>query len=419
MKLLETSVWQRMRIRFITAGRVMLFAALCAVLVGTLSGAYLYLTRDHGDIRKESFSLPKFDSRSSVKQERLVKSLQTENIRRGRALRLGFSFKVYQFRQFDNLFQTDPVNSGVRLEMSAPSALAMIIAGQGGPKGIYITRSLKLNKIYRIELNVDKSDNVRVFLNGRLVVDECVPGVEYGLSDVSIGAGFGKTRGFDGEISDFFLESEFSPKEESAEKLRRGCFKAALLFLTVAAILFFVPSVRRATAAAAALPADAWNYLLDSIARSILLLHFFVFSLGMFQLFCSAARAVSYLTVSGEVVFNEWVIPLVVRGKNADMVLYGVIIVLLALYYSIYLMFRYSGGGELEKAFRALFSGRRIKSFIYLCVMTALNLSVFQRDKSASLFYSGVLQPSLWFILFFAPLGAVLWRIACRGRMPR
>ncbi len=417
MKMLKMSVWQRMRIRFITAGRVMLFAALCALLIGALSGAISYLIGNHGDIRRESFSLPKFDSRSSVKQERLVKSLQSGRIRRGRALRLGFSFKVYQVRQFDNLFQTDPVNLGVRMEMSVPSALALIIAGEGGPKGIYITRDLKLNKIYRIELNLDKSDNVRVFLNGRLVIDECVLGAQYGLSDVSIGAGFGKTRGFDGEIADFFLESEFSPDEESAEKLRRVCFKAAFLFLTVAAILFFVSSARRATAAAITLAADAWNFLLDSVARSILLLHFFVFSLGMFQLFCSAARAVSFLTASDEVAFNEWVIPLVARGKNGDLVLYGVIVFLLAVYYSIYVMFRYSDGGEPEKAFRALFFGRRIRSFIYLCLMAALNLSVFQRDKGASLFYSGVFQPSLWFILFFAPLGTALFRTGCKRRL--
>jgi len=388
-------------------GRFFLFSGGISVVCWAVSGILLYFLPFDGAV-KESHSLAVFDSRSVDPLEKAVKAVRLTRDSRQNGLRIAFSFKVHQLRQFDNLFQTDPVNSGIRMELSAPAALALIIAGPDGPKGIYITRRLRLNKVYQLEMRIDRSDNLRVFLNKRLVVDECVPGARYKLSDVVIGSGFSRTRGFDGRISDFTVETKVSPGAEFTGKLKDYSFKIAILLLigTAVSSLFSKGGDLRGMISR---PATAFiKALLEALRNNMLLLHFFIFSLGMLPLINSITDMLSLFTVKNSIIFNEWVVPLVVPGKNRDLITYAAAAGLLSVYYALCLWCQYGNNGRIGKKFSLFFFSSRGKPALYLTSIMVLNLFVLQRNKGVLCPYFNVIQPVLWFIFFLAPFFIVL-----------
>jgi len=388
-------------------GRFFLFSAGLSLLCWAVSGILLYFLPFDGAV-KESHSLAVFDSRSAEPLERPVKAARLTRDYRQNGLRIAFSFKVHQLRQFDNLFQTDPVNSGIRMELSVPAALALIIAGQDGPKGIYITRMLRLNRIYQFEMRIDRFDNLRVFLNKRLVVDECVPGARYKLSDVVIGSGFSRTRGFDGMISDFIVETEISPGAEFTAKVKDYSFKTAVLLLIAAAVSYFLYKGADLRGLIFRPAAAFLKASLEALRNNILLLHFFIFSLGMLPLINSITDMLSLFTVKNRVIFNEWVVSLVVPGKNRDLITYAAAAGLLFVYYALSLWCQYGSNGKIAKKFSLFFSSLPGKPVLYIAGIMVLNLFVLQRNKSALCPYFNVFQPVLWLIFFLAPFFIVL-----------
>ncbi|MDD3149755.1 MAG: hypothetical protein PHV68_02885 [Candidatus Gastranaerophilales bacterium] len=388
-------------------GRFFLFSAGISLICWAVSGILLYFLPVSGAV-KESHSLAVFDSRSVEAQERQIKTVRLTSDSRQNGLRIAFSFKVYQFRQFDNLFQTDPVNSGIRMEMSAPAALALIIAGPDGPKGIYITRMLRLNKVYQLEMRIDRFDNLQVFLNKRLVVNECVPGARYKLSDVVIGSGFSRTRGFDGRISDFIVETEVSPAAEFTGKLKDYSFKIAILLLIAAAVSYFLYKGADLRGLIFRPAAAFIKASLEALRNNMLLLHFFIFSLGMLPLIHFITDMLSLFTAKNSIIFNEWVVSLVVPGKNRDLITYAAAAGLLFVYYALCLWCQYGNNGKIGKKFSLFFSSFRGKPVLYLAGIMVMNLFVLQRNKGALCPYFNVIQPVLWLIFFLAPFFIVL-----------
>jgi hypothetical protein len=150
---------------------------------------------------------------------------------------ISFQMKLYSIETLNNPFQTALANRGIRMEVALPSTLGLVIGGKTPSGFIYVivTESLEANRWYSVQLSIDSNNHIQVMLDNAIVASLVDERIDYEVSDIAIGAGFSKTRGFDGAIKDFSIEYE---SERSFDKmyLTIGLFIGLIvLFL----ILFF------------------------------------------------------------------------------------------------------------------------------------------------------------------------------------
>ena len=153
----------------------------------------------------DKFTVAKFDSRS---MQAAGTTFKMKNWPGQREIRIFFDFCANEVKDYENLFQTDPVNSGMRMELSSPAALALIIKRGylDTVSGMYVDQGIEAGKWYRVAIEVDRFRNLRVSLNDNMAVNQRVPDLACAFSDVAVGTGFSKTRPFNGTISNFSIE---------------------------------------------------------------------------------------------------------------------------------------------------------------------------------------------------------------------
>jgi hypothetical protein len=113
---------------------------------------------------------------------------------------------VYDPLSFPNLFQTDDVNSGIRVELSGRT-LGVIFAqdqGRSQPKGVIVTRELKPEKDYLLELLAETESGWSIRLDGK-TIEMADPHISFSLHNFRIGVGLDDTRKFVGPIGKWEL----------------------------------------------------------------------------------------------------------------------------------------------------------------------------------------------------------------------
>ena len=142
-------------------------------------------------------------------------------------LKIAFKFRIHEpvastsdGFQYQNLFQTGPVNTGVRLEFSLATrenvSWGLIFASQqGGVICRDLGRFPSYDDWHTMEIET-RSERVLVWLDDILIHDVVLANLAYALYDVVVGSGFSKTRSFNGDIKDFKLRTyRYSPALES------------------------------------------------------------------------------------------------------------------------------------------------------------------------------------------------------------
>ncbi len=138
-----------------------------------------------------------------------------------KAVDIHLKMKVHSITDFNNVFQTAPANRGIRLELSKPSTLALVV-GHTGPevlKGFVLTRSLELDKWYSVDITVTRDKRLRVSLGDKIVVDSLEKDIYFTVSDIAVGTGFSGTRPFDGIIDNFSMTARFFTKSYDMERM--------------------------------------------------------------------------------------------------------------------------------------------------------------------------------------------------------
>ena len=338
-----------------------------------------------------------YDSRSNNPEKARVKSF-SETDSTFKKVDISFRMKVYSMGKYDNVFQTAQANDGIRLELSAPSTLALIVLRKGDrdPVGITLTNSLTLNKWYQVKINVDQKNRPEVVLNGNVVVDrdnKDAGTFDYKVSDIAVGSGFSKTRNFDGEISNFALHYRFSKKDAVMATLFLAV-KIICLILLAGFIILYLKKTR----------------VPGSIRNNVLFLHFFINSLGLLKIIDAISRKISVAYLPRrDVVFNKWVLGLglYVPTKPAQMLWYFLTIVALFLYYSCFYFIIYKRKTALENRFVTHISRNSARLFIYLAFLVAANLFIVHFNRYFSSSYYVILQVILWLGLLLLPFSSV------------
>jgi len=157
-----------------------------------------------------------FDSRAPQSNLSSFKEFRETTESEFTEVRLALRMKVYSIpTDYIDIFQLAPVNSGIRMELSKPARLGMVVGydNKDKYKGFVLTDSFSLNRWYLVTIKIDLKKRLKVTLNGNTVVNYSTdPGLDYRISDLVVGAGFSKTRKFVGKISDFFIHYQMFEK---------------------------------------------------------------------------------------------------------------------------------------------------------------------------------------------------------------
>lgn len=123
------------------------------------------------------------------------------------SLDIRFRMNVRAITNYNNVFQTDTLNRGVRMELTPSGALGMVVSDgtSEGCHGFLVADKMHFGRWYTVHILISEHKRVKVYLDGKKAVDTIDHDINYRIGDIAVGAGFNKTRVFDGQIRDFTL----------------------------------------------------------------------------------------------------------------------------------------------------------------------------------------------------------------------
>jgi Glycosyltransferase family 87 len=190
-----------------------------------------------------------YNSRSLNPEKKRIKTYYELDSNDIKELDVHFKMKVYSIGNNNNVFQTAQLNDGVRLELSSPSTVELVVKQKDDkqPYGFILSDALKLNTWYLIRIHIDTTDRIRCYLDGTIVANtkyKELGKIEYIISEIAVGSGFNKTRIFDGEITDFAINYKLS-RQTPGGKLIIPIVIVSLLLSILAYILPFLAKFAR------------------------------------------------------------------------------------------------------------------------------------------------------------------------------
>lgn len=183
---------------------LLLLASLAFFLLATAGSDLLRFQR----VKKVRHAGINFDSRSPDKALAARKELGGEEVPDLFDLALSFKMKVHSFGQYDNVFQTAPHGSGMRLELSKPLTASLVWGcnKDGGVCGVGLHPAVETGKWHSVSIVLDKHKRLKVLFNGNTVYCEKNRELSAAISDIAVGTGYSKTRDFDGAVKDLTLQ---------------------------------------------------------------------------------------------------------------------------------------------------------------------------------------------------------------------
>lgn len=152
-----------------------------------------------------------------------------------------YSMRHLRYLDYDNTFQTDEGNAGIRMELSPQGALGLVV-GDGTPTGydgFVVYKDIRYGEWYDIELAVGPGRLLSVKVNGKKVFQRTARAVYYHMENIMVGAGFGGLRRFGGEIKNFEMTVRYGRGE------MRSLLNKLRLFTVLAGIVFLVIGIRK------------------------------------------------------------------------------------------------------------------------------------------------------------------------------
>jgi hypothetical protein len=147
-----------------------------------------------------------------------------------KSFNIHFSFKANSLEDYPNILQTAALNSGIRLELSQPSTLRLIIGGTGG---MVVTDKLVLGKWHKIRMDISRAGHVLVSIDGITAIDE-TRNLKYKVDEILIGSGFSETRPFVGEIE---VDSiSYKSSEKNRLLIRAMLYWVIFVFIVIAVV---------------------------------------------------------------------------------------------------------------------------------------------------------------------------------------
>ena len=162
-------------------------------------------TAQYKEIKTVSYANINYDSRSKDPGVAFVKQFLEKDSATIKEIAVNFNMVVYSTENA-GIFQTAPLNSGLRMEIDQASALNLIIRSKDGNfQTLKLVDRVELNKTYRLRINLNRESKLSINVNeGR--GDAVLNNIDYAISEILVGTGYDKSLNFDGRLSDFSVD---------------------------------------------------------------------------------------------------------------------------------------------------------------------------------------------------------------------
>jgi len=157
------------------------------------------------EVRKNRIADINFDSRSNDPKLNSIKSYSEQSNADIKDISIHFTMKIRSAASAGDVFQTAPLDRGMRLELQNGELNWIINTKSNNPQSFTLIKAVQPNVDYPITLSIDRNNKLTLMIGS-----ESGEGIDdilhYEISDIAIGTGFGKLKPFDGVISDFSME---------------------------------------------------------------------------------------------------------------------------------------------------------------------------------------------------------------------
>jgi|GEM_PF-4768679 len=168
-------------------------------------------------------------------------SLDEKNWDRAKSLDLSFQFAAGPVSGYQNVFQTDDGNAGLRLEISPSSAAALIVGLSAGPEFdvIKLPGDIAPGQWHDLRLSLSRSNRIKVWFDGKQIADRSNDAYGFNAGNFILGNGFDGKREFSGEIKNLNATCKTYRTANLTDSRR---ITAAILALALLALIWVSPA---------------------------------------------------------------------------------------------------------------------------------------------------------------------------------
>jgi hypothetical protein len=156
-----------------------------------------------------------------------------------------FNFRVDSHEGHPNVFQTAPLNRGIRMEIAGSTAGLIFpdLNAPNGLRGLTLTSDLKKGQWYSLEVEGLNTSYVRAKLDGQEVANFDGESFSMSTSELVVGGGFDTTRPFRGEINNISVTKGNLPVSFSKfDTFRPQITFPQLILIFFCVIVFYILS---------------------------------------------------------------------------------------------------------------------------------------------------------------------------------
>jgi hypothetical protein len=152
-------------------------------------------------------------------------------------------FRAESTEGYPNVFQTAPVNRGMRMEISGSTAAIVVhdLEVPSGLKGLTLTTALKIGQWHELEVEALNGKYVRVKLDGQDAAAYAGAGLSMETTQLLVGGGFDASRAFRGQIENISVTKGNLPEAWVSLPYSISLSQWMLIFLCGIAFLMSLP----------------------------------------------------------------------------------------------------------------------------------------------------------------------------------
>lgn len=178
--------------------RTKVFAA--TFLVGLVGVVATFL------LPSKPFSVARLESSPVIEYDSATRTPVYQHLATGQTPIESFSatmeFKPYSTKGYTDLFQTAPLNKGIRVELRNNTVGLVIGAKNAFGYDPYLISSNFDSKIpHTLEINIDNANYLLVWMDHQKIVDASTPDLRYTISNLIVGGGYSRNRTFKGRLT--------------------------------------------------------------------------------------------------------------------------------------------------------------------------------------------------------------------------
>jgi len=152
--------------------------------------------------------------------------------------------KAYSISGYPNVFQTGPVNSGIRMELSQPSSIGLVTRYKKNDlKGYILSESFQCNKWYWVEIAFTPGNRLQVTVTDDVALNVIDKDIDFDISNIVVGSGFTEERSFDGRLENFDIQYKLLEKRGPSAETNLIFLKIILMSgILILGLLLFLAS---------------------------------------------------------------------------------------------------------------------------------------------------------------------------------